>query len=58
MTAVDDNVDQEEVVENVTYCSDCDDYCEHEILKERSIGSGRGPIAKVSYLCNNFELAN
>ena len=46
MTAIDDNVDQEEVVENVTYCSECDDYSEHEILKERSIGSGRDLLLK------------
>ena len=41
---VDDDLD--EVVENVTMCSECDDYMEHEILKERKIGTGRDLLLK------------
>ena len=35
---VDDDFD--EVIDNVTMCSECDDYMEHEILKERKVGTG------------------
>ena len=38
--------DYEEVVENVALCSECDDYMEHEILKERKVGSGRDLLLK------------
>ena len=41
---VDDDFD--EVIENVTMCSECDDYMEHEILKERKIGTGRDLLLK------------
>ena len=32
--------DFDEVIENVTMCSECNEYAEHEILKERQVGSG------------------
>ena len=38
--------DYEEVVENVALCSECDDYMEHEILKERKVGTGRDLLLK------------
>lgn len=41
---VDDDFD--EVIENVTMCSECDDYMEHEILKERKVGTGRDLLLK------------
>ena len=36
----------DEVIENVTMCSECEDYMEHEILKERKIGTGRDLLLK------------
>tara|TARA_A100001234_G_C12632240_1_gene388704 strand:+ start:1314 stop:2105 length:792 start_codon:yes stop_codon:yes gene_type:complete len=41
---VDDDFD--EVIENVTMCSECEDYMEHEILKERKVGTGRDLLLK------------
>ena len=41
---VDDDFD--DVIENVTICSECDDYMEHEILKERKVGTGRDLLLK------------
>ena len=38
--------DFDEVIENVTICSECDDYMEHEILKERKVGTGRDLLLK------------
>tara|TARA_Y100000768_G_C23852465_1_gene621699 strand:+ start:84 stop:875 length:792 start_codon:yes stop_codon:yes gene_type:complete len=38
--------DVEEVVENVALCSECDDYMEHEVLKERKVGTGRDLLIK------------
>jgi len=38
--------DNEEVIENVALCSECDDYMEHEILKERKVGTGRDLLLK------------
>ena len=38
--------DFDEVIENVTMCSECDDYMEHEILKERKVGTGRDLLLK------------
>lgn len=38
--------DSEEVIENVTLCSECNEYSEHDILKERSVGSGRDLLIK------------
>tara|TARA_B100000886_G_scaffold47772_1_gene29390 strand:+ start:4450 stop:5217 length:768 start_codon:yes stop_codon:yes gene_type:complete len=46
MTATDATEDFDEVVENVTFCSECNEYAEHEILKERSIGNGRDLLLK------------
>ncbi len=38
--------DGDEVIENVTMCSECDEYVEHEILKERKVGTGRDLLLK------------
>ncbi len=38
--------DFDEVIENVTMCSECNEYAEHEILKERQVGSGRDLLVK------------
>ena len=38
--------DFDEVIENVTMCSECDDYMEHEILKERKVGTGLDLLLK------------
>ena len=38
--------DFDEVVENLAHCSECNDYMEHEILKEKSVGSGRDLLLK------------
>ena len=38
--------DSEEVIENVTLCSECNEYSEHHILKERNVGSGRDLLIK------------
>lgn len=38
--------DFDEVIENVTMCTECDEYMEHEILKERKVGTGRDLLLK------------
>ena len=38
--------DSEEVIENVTLCSECNEYSGHDILKERNVGSGRDLLIK------------
>lgn len=38
--------DSGEVMENVTLCSECNEYSEHDILKERNVGSGRDLLIK------------
>ena len=38
--------DFDEVIENVTMCSECNEYAEHDILKERRVGNGRDLLLK------------
>lgn len=38
--------DSEEVVENVTVCSECDEYTEHQVLKEKAVGTGKDLLVK------------
>ena len=38
--------DSDEVIENVTMCDECNEYTEHEILKERKVGSGSDLLVK------------
>ena len=38
--------DPDEVIENVTMCSECGEYTEHEILKDRKVGSGSDLLVK------------
>ena len=38
--------DSDEVIENVTMCSECKEYTEHEILKERKVGTGSDLLVK------------
>jgi len=46
--------DFEEVIDNVVMCAQCDDYEEHEILKERKVGLGRDLLVKCS-ICGNIS---
>ena len=53
--------DSDEVIENVTMCSECNEYKEHEILKERKVGTGRRLIGKMQNLHSNklpYKLEN
>ena len=44
---VDEAVDAfEEVIDNLMLCSECDSYTEHEILRERDVGTGRDILLK------------
>ena len=43
--------DLEEVVENVALCSECDEYAEHQVLKEKSVGTGKDLLVK----CNECD---
>lgn len=45
--------DQDEILENVTYCAECDELAGHEILKERQVGSGRDLLIKC-ITCNSI----
>ena len=38
--------DSEEVVENVAICSECDEYTEHQVLKEKAVGTGKDLLVK------------
>jgi uncharacterized Zn finger protein len=38
--------DSDKVIENVTMCDECNEYTEHEILKERKVGSGSDLLVK------------
>ena len=38
--------DLEEVVENVALCSECNEYSEHQVLKEKSVGTGKDLLVK------------
>ena len=39
--------DLEEVVANVALCSECDEYAEHQVLKEKSVGTGKDLLVKL-----------
>jgi uncharacterized Zn finger protein len=38
--------DEEEIIENATFCEKCNDIMEHEVLKEKNVGKGRNLLLK------------